>query len=70
VAVLDVVFAQHNGRPIEPRVDYGRWKRLLKKAGVRDVRLHDAQHTAASLLLLQGVSPRMVIEPDATRRSA
>lgn len=26
------------------------WKRLLKAAGVRDARLHDARHTAATLL--------------------
>ena len=59
---FDLVFAQQNGRPIEPRVDHAQWKRLLNKAAVRTVRLHDARHTAASLLLLQGVSPRVVME--------
>jgi integrase len=62
---FDLIFGQPNGRPIEPRVDYEHWKRLLRKAGVREVRLHDARHTAASLLLLlllQGVSPRVVME--------
>ncbi|HJV14093.1 MAG TPA: tyrosine-type recombinase/integrase [Propionibacteriaceae bacterium] len=31
-------------------------------AGLRHVRLHDLRHTAASLMLAQGVSPRVVME--------
>lgn len=34
---------------------------LLKGAGVREVRLHDARHTAATLLLLQSVDIRTVM---------
>jgi integrase len=30
--------------------------------GLRRVRLHDLRHTAASLMLAQGVSPRVVME--------
>ena len=30
----------------------GHWKALLAAAGVRDARLHDARHTAATLLLV------------------
>lgn len=58
----DLVFSQANGKPIEPRYDHTLWKRLLRRAGVREVRLHDARHTAASLLLLQGVPARVVME--------
>ncbi|MGI8576482.1 MAG: site-specific integrase [Nocardioidaceae bacterium] len=36
----------------------GAWKALLCTAGVRDARLHDARHTAATLLLQQGVPAR------------
>ena len=50
----DFVFAQPNGRPIDPRRDWHDWKALLTAAGVRDARLHDARHTAATLLLTQG----------------
>ncbi|GGR78469.1 site-specific integrase [Micromonospora fulviviridis] len=57
-----LVFAQRNGRPIDPRQDWGEWKTLLRSAGVRDARLHDARHTAASLLLAQGVPARVVME--------
>jgi hypothetical protein len=34
---------------------------LLKAAGVRDARLHDARHTAPTVLLILGVPERMVI---------
>ena len=58
----DLVFAQPNGKPLDPRRDNGDWKALLVQAEVRDARLHDARHTAASLLLAQGVQPRIVME--------
>ena len=58
----DWVFAQQNGRPIDPRADHDAWKALLKEAGVRDARLHDARHTAATMLLVLGVPTRAVME--------
>lgn len=56
------VFCQENGKPIDPRADWQAWKDLLALAGVQDYRLHDARHTAATLLLAQGVAPRVVME--------
>lgn len=56
------MFAQPNGRPIDPTMDRAEWKRLLTDAGVRDARLHDARHTAATVLLLLGVPERAVME--------
>jgi integrase len=56
------VFSQPNGRPIDARRDWLDWKALLKAAGVRDARLHDARHTAATLLLQQSVPARVVME--------
>jgi integrase len=58
----DLVFAQANGRPIDKKTDYDDWMRLLQKAGVRHVRLHDGRHTAATLLLTENVHPRVVME--------
>ncbi|GAA1092141.1 site-specific integrase [Kitasatospora arboriphila] len=55
------VFASEDGRPLIPRTDWDEWKRLLKAAGLRDARLHDARHTAATVLLLLGVSERAVM---------
>jgi integrase len=56
------VFCQRNGRPIDPRRDWLDWKALLRAADVRDARVHDARHTAATLLLQQGVPARVVME--------
>jgi integrase len=58
----DLVFAQVNGRPIDPHRDWQSWKELLKSAGVRDARLHDARHTAATLMLQQGVPARVAMQ--------
>ncbi|MGY1633061.1 tyrosine-type recombinase/integrase [Geodermatophilus sp. SYSU D01186] len=58
----DLVFCQENGRPLEPRGDHRAWRALLADAGVRSARLHDARHTAASMLLQQGVPARVAME--------
>lgn len=58
----DLVFATRHGSPIERTEDWRHWKALLRKAGVRDVRVHDARHTAATLLIEQGVNIRVVQE--------
>ena len=42
--------------------DLAEWKALLADAGVRDARLHDARHTAATVLLLLEVPERAVME--------
>jgi integrase len=52
------VFTTLTGRPINPNTDFHEWKDLLKEAGVRDGRLHDARHTAATLLLILEVVDR------------
>ena len=56
------VFATEAGGPIDPRADHRAWKALLRSAGVRDARLHDARHTAATLMLSQGVPARVAME--------
>ena len=57
-----LVFAQPSGQPIDPSADYAAWKGLLRAAGVRAARLHDARHTAATLLLTQGVPARVAMQ--------
>lgn len=42
------LFATPTGDPVNPRTDYDEWKRLLKLARLRDGRLHDARHAAAT----------------------
>ncbi|GGW45824.1 hypothetical protein GCM10010381_33830 [Streptomyces xantholiticus] len=55
------VFASPTGGPLSPNTDYHLWKRLLRDAGVRDGRLHDARHTAGTVLLLLGV-PDVIVD--------
>jgi site-specific recombinase XerD len=58
----DLVFATLTGSPLARDDDWREWKAVLRAAGVRDARLHDARHTAATLLLEQGVHIRVVQE--------
>lgn len=58
----DRVFTNLVGEPLQNISDYRRWKALIRDPGVRDARLHDARHTAATTLLLLGVSERAVID--------
>lgn len=55
------LFTDEVGRPINTRTDLKRWKDLLAAAGVRPMRLHDARHTAATVLLILGVPERAVM---------
>ena len=57
----DWVFTSQTGRALVPNSDYHRWKALLRAAGVRNARLHDARHTAATVLLILGVPERTVM---------
>lgn len=55
------LFTSPTGEPLNPNTDFHRWKDLLKAAGVRDGRLHDARHTAGTVLLILGV-PEVVVD--------
>jgi len=46
------VFTTPTGDPLNPNTDYHQWKELLRTADLRDARLHDARHTAATVLLI------------------
>lgn len=58
----DLVFAQANGRPIDPRQDYDEWRAILDASGVAARRVHDGRHTAGTLLTESGVGLRVVME--------
>jgi len=54
------VFTSPTGEPLNPNTDHHKWKALLKSAGIREGRLHDARHTAGTVLLILGVSDTIV----------
>jgi hypothetical protein len=56
------MFTQPTGKPLDPRADYQEWRDLLTAAGVRPARLHDARHTAATMLLVLKVPVRAVMD--------
>jgi integrase len=49
------VFAKPDGKPLNPNTDYHEWKALIEEAGLPDRRLHDARHTAATVLAILNV---------------
>src|SRR5215208_1342481 len=54
---------EENGQPLDRRgtVKY-QFKKLLKYAGLPDIRFHDLRHTCATLLLGRNVNPKIVSE--------
>ncbi len=56
------VFPTSIGTPYEPRNLNRHFTKLLARLGMPHSRVHDMRHTAASLLLAQGVSLRLVSE--------
>ena len=51
----DLVFRKSDGSPYNAKTDYQEWQKALKLCGISRRRLHDARHTAATLMYSQGV---------------
>jgi integrase len=61
VASLDgLVFLNSRGGPVHPRADWQDWQDLLADVGVARCRVHDCRHVYATMLLEEGVDPRVV----------
>jgi len=59
----DYVFCTPTGKHLSPGHDVlVQLKKLLKKAGLPDIRFHDLRHSTATLLLSKGVHPKVVQE--------
>lgn len=58
----DLVVCTSVGTPTSPRNLCRSFYNLIKKANVKRIRFHDLRHTHATLLLLQGVNPKIVSE--------
>jgi integrase len=58
----DLVFSTVDGKPLRPNTITRAWTVLAARAGLKVIRLHDARHTHASIMLKQGIHPKIVQE--------
>ena len=58
----DLVFPTTLGTPMHPTSMYKDFKALLAKNDLPNIRFHDLRHTAATLMLQQGIHPKVVQE--------
>ena len=62
ITLDDLVFDNHEGKPVDPGVLTHNFARIAKRAGLENVRFHDLRHTFASLMLLRGVPAKVISE--------
>jgi len=58
----DYVFSQADGRPFFPEKVSQAFASVIKDAGLPHIRLHDLRHTHATMMMQQGVNPKIVSE--------
>jgi len=58
----DFVFIRSDGSPINPNAISLAFRRIIKRAGLKDIRIHDLRHTHATLMLKAGIHPKVVSE--------
>jgi integrase len=56
------VFASSIGTPLEPRRFHGNFDAAVQRVGLPPIRVHDRRHTCTTMLLSQGVHPKVVQE--------
>ncbi|MEH7418641.1 site-specific integrase [Neobacillus drentensis] len=59
---FDLVFAQKNGKPIQPTEMARNYRKFVEISGLPYIRFHDLRHTHATLMLQQGIHPKVVSE--------
>ena len=62
IADDNLVFGQIDGKPLLRDSITHAWIRLARRTGLKGIRLHDARHSHASLMLKQGIHPKIVQE--------
>jgi integrase len=58
----DLVIASGPGTPIEPGNLRREWVKIATAAGAAGLRIHDLRHAHATLMLAQGVHPKVISE--------
>ena len=57
-----LVFSRLDGTPIPPITVNHAFIRIMRKAGLSGIRMHDLRHTHATLMMKQGANPKIVQE--------
>lgn len=58
----DLIFLSPIGSPLDSSNVTKVYKKCLKEAGLPDLRFYDLRHSAATLMLQQGINPKIVQE--------
>ena len=58
----DLVFARPDGRPLDPNAVTRTFAKMVRRAGLPHLRLHDLRHSHATLMLKAGIHPKVVSE--------
>ena len=57
-----LVFTRFDGSPLPPITVNHAFGRIIRKIGLKGIRLDDLRHTHAKLMMKQGVNPKIVQE--------
>ncbi len=60
MADKDFVFAHPDGTPLDPSTVTHVFRKVIYRAGLEDLRLHDLRHSYASLMLAAGVNVKTI----------
>jgi integrase len=58
----DFVFIRLDGSPINPNAVTLAFRRIIKRTGMKSIRIHDLRHTHATLMFRAGIHPKVVSE--------
>ena len=58
----DLVFSHPDGSPFLPDTVSHAFLKMARRAGLNGIRFHDLRHTHATLMLQQGIHPKIVSE--------
>ena len=58
----DLVFCNFDGSPYRPDSISHAWMKLTRRTGLKGIRLHDGRHSHATMMLKNGVHPKIVQE--------
>ena len=58
----DLVFSHADGGPLLPNTVTHAWIKIIRRTNLKQIRLHDARHTHASIMLKQEIHPKIVQE--------